>query len=51
MNLEELFDLIVEIPNTCHLAKHAKNVPIPMTQTTQVPFLGSQHFCSAEIVT
>ena len=51
MNLEELRDLIVEIPDTCHLAKHAENITIGMTQTTPVLFLGSQNLCSAEIVT
>ena len=28
MTLEELLDLTVEIPNTCHLVRHAENVPI-----------------------
>lgn len=46
MNLEELRDLIVEIPNTCQLAKHAQNVTIGMTQTTPVLFIGFQNLCS-----
>ena len=32
MTLEELLDLTVEIPNTCHLVRHAENVPIDMRQ-------------------
>ena len=51
MTLEELLDLTVEIPNTCHLVRHAENVPIGITQTTPVLYLGSRNFCSDEIVT
>ena len=51
MTLEELLDLTVEIPNTCHLVRQAENVPIGMTQTTPVLYLGSQNLCSDEIVT
>ena len=51
MTLEELLDLTVEIPNTSHLVRHAENVPIGMTQTTPVLYLGSQNLCADEIVT
>ena len=49
MTPEKLLDLTVEIPNTCHLVRHAENILIGMTQTTQVLYLGSQNLCSEEI--